>query len=126
MNIQPITDFILSNSTYTDRDVVETFVKKSIEYRTGFVITSCGLVIGYMRLNILPNGAAHVLDMIVDKDRRDGRVLAEMIEIAHLTWPEVTEVIFERGYDDGTTVKTFRRYNVEKLLRRAKHVFQEA
>ncbi len=118
--IDKIVDFIMQNTTYTDRASVRKFVIGHMMYRTCFVPIRNVDVVGYIRWNILPDGVIHVCDCIIKKDYRWSGVLEEMIERMSAVMPEAKRVIFERGYDDGLQNKKLRKYDVERIMRRVK------
>ena len=113
------TDFIMNNTTYTDRDKVRQFVVLHNLYGTSITAVKDGNIVGYCRWNILEdNETAELLDIIVDKYFRRKGLLLELADKGFPYWRHIKYIRFERGYDDGTNNKRKKTYLISKLWRR--------
>lgn len=118
--VEKVVDFILSNSTYTDRDIIRECVEGHTRYKSCFIACDGDRVIGFIRWNQADLESIVVCDCIIDKDYRGKGVLDELIWRMKVVLPSVTKVSFERGYDSGLEKKPLKTYTTDQIIRRMK------
>lgn len=123
--LEAILDLIMEVTTYTDRDQMRDIIKKHIEYHTCACIMDGDKCAGFFRWNIMPdNKTAFACDTVIHKDYRDGKVWLMLIEQAMKMYPQIEEVLFERGYDSGERAGVWHKFKTKGIQRRIKNVIQ--
>ena len=120
--IDKILDLIMAETTYTDRDHMRTVVEGHIKYHTCACVMDGEICAGFFRWNIMPQETvAFACDTVIHPDYRDGKVWLMLVDQAMKMWPKVEEVLFERGYDDGTKIKVWHKFKTKDIQRRIKN-----
>lgn len=121
--IEKISTFILKYSTYTNKEVIEEYIKRHLEYGTAEVLFDDeGEVIAVVRWNIT-GVTAEVCDLIIHPDYRgNDKIMIYFLQRGLKKFPYMKFLMFKRGYDNATIEeedkKPWHRISIDRWLKR--------
>ncbi len=118
IGIEEITDFIMENTTYTNKQSVLDCIAGHMLYGTFSLIEDDKGISAYCRWNFTTTDTVHILDLIIRKDVRRSGLMRDVIVDGLAKFPKSEYIVFERGYDDGLQNKKMKKYKISDFTKR--------
>ena len=97
--LEKLTDFIQKYLPYSDKDLIQRYLKEHSSYGTiDYAFDYAGEIIGLVRYNVSPDGEiGYILDLAVRPDWRNKGLGNHFIRRALKSFPKGKWLVFKRG-----------------------------
>ena len=112
--INKIISFIEDNGSELHKGLpnLEEYIIKHILYKTCTVIYDDDGIVALSRWNV-HGDTAHILDVIIHKDKRNKGILKELVQYGHKAFPSAKYIAFER---EARKDRRMRRYEIRRFI----------